>query len=149
MNAFSESNIMTGKVLTGDDLLRVGRSLKVLAIIVIVLLSLGVAALAIRQWMESATLRQIFQTDGQLVYGFGLLMLLTVGYLVGFIVPFLPGGLGAREGTLVAVLATRYGAGAATGVALATRVAATLGELVSVGLIWFCFYGRRALLHAK
>jgi len=60
----------------------------------------------------------------------------SVGYLVGFVVPFLPGGLGAREGTLVATLAPRYGAGAATGIALASRLAATLGEAAAVGAIW-------------
>lgn len=58
-----------------------------------------------------------------------------VGYLVGFIVPFLPGGLGAREATLVAVLAGRYGVGPATGLALALRLAVTLGEVVAVGAI--------------
>ena len=79
----------------------------------------------------------------------GAIAIYTVGYLVGFIVPFLPGGLGAREGALVAALATRYGAGAATGVGLATRAAATLGEVIAVGLIWVCFYGRRAILHAR
>jgi hypothetical protein len=60
----------------------------------------------------------------------------SVGYLVGFVVPFLPGGLGAREGALVAVLAPRYGAGAATGISLATRLAVTLGEALAVGVIW-------------
>jgi hypothetical protein len=69
----------------------------------------------------------------------------SVGYLVGFVVPFLPGGLGAREGTLVAVLAPRYGAGAATGIALATRLAVTLGEAIAVGLIWLAYLGARAL----
>jgi glycosyltransferase 2 family protein len=64
----------------------------------------------------------------------------SVAYLVGFVVPFLPGGLGAREGALVAVLAPRYGAGAATGVALITRLAVTLGELVAVGAIWIPYY---------
>lgn len=69
----------------------------------------------------------------------------SVAYLVGFIVPFLPGGLGAREGTLVAVLAPRYEVGAATGIALATRLAVTLGEAVAVCLIWSAYFSRRAL----
>lgn len=68
----------------------------------------------------------------------------TVGYLVGFVVPFLPGGLGAREGTLVALLVHRYGVGAATGIALATRLAVTLGELIAVGVIWAAYYLPRA-----
>jgi len=65
----------------------------------------------------------------------------SVGYLIGFVVPFLPGGLGAREGTLIAVLAPRYGAGAATGIALATRLAMTLGEALAVCLIWLAYFG--------
>jgi glycosyltransferase 2 family protein len=69
----------------------------------------------------------------------------SVAYLVGFITPFLPGGLGAREGTLVAVLAPRYGAGAATGVALAARLAVTLGEALAVSLIWLGYFAGRAL----
>ena len=83
MNAVSETNLLTGRMITGDDLLRAGRSLKVLAILVIVLLSLGVGVLAIQQWLESGIVQNAFRTDGQAVYGFGLLMLLTVGYLVG------------------------------------------------------------------
>ncbi len=64
-----------------------------------------------------------------------LTALYAVGYLVGFVVPFLPGGLGAREGTLVAVLAARYGAGVATALALTIRLVTTLGEALAVGLI--------------
>jgi len=69
----------------------------------------------------------------------------SVGYLIGFVVPFLPGGLGAREGALVAVLASRYGAGAATGISLATRLAVTLGEALAVCLIWLVYLAARAL----
>ena len=58
-----------------------------------------------------------------------------VAYLIGFVVPLLPGGLGAREGALVAVLAGKYGIAAATALALALRVAVTLGELLAVGVI--------------
>lgn len=58
-----------------------------------------------------------------------------LGYLIGFITPFLPGGLGAREGAVVAVLVTRYGLGVATALALAIRLANTLGELVAVCLL--------------
>ena len=69
----------------------------------------------------------------------------SVGYLIGFVVPFLPGGLGAREGALVAVLAPRYGAGAATGISLATRLAVTLGEALAVGAIWLAYLAARAV----
>jgi hypothetical protein len=83
MNAVSETNLLTGGMVSRQDLLRAGRSLKILAIVVIILLSLGVGILAIQQWLESGMLQSMLRTDGQAVYGFGLLMLLTVGYLVG------------------------------------------------------------------
>jgi glycosyltransferase 2 family protein len=69
----------------------------------------------------------------------------SVGFMIGFIVPFLPGGLGAREGTLIALLAPRYGAGAATGIALATRLAVTVGEAFAVALIWLAYQTQRLL----
>jgi uncharacterized membrane protein YbhN (UPF0104 family) len=68
-----------------------------------------------------------------------------VGYLIGFIVPLLPGGLGAREGALVAVLSARYGLGAATALSLALRVAVTIGELLAVALILVAFHSTRRL----
>jgi len=71
-----------------------------------------------------------------------------VGYLIGFVVPFLPGGLGAREGALVAVLSARYGLGAATALSLALRVAVTLGELLAVALILAGFHSTRRLRDA-
>ena len=68
-----------------------------------------------------------------------------VGYLVGFVVPLLPGGLGAREGALVAVLSARYGLGAATALSLALRVAVTIGELFAVALILAGYHSSRRL----
>ena len=61
-----------------------------------------------------------------------------IGYLVGFVVPFLPGGLGAREGTLVTVLGARYGLGIATALSLALRLAVTLGELLAITILTVC-----------
>jgi uncharacterized membrane protein YbhN (UPF0104 family) len=69
----------------------------------------------------------------------------SVGYLVGFVVPFLPGGLGAREGALIAVLAPRYGAGAATAISLVTRLAVTIGEALAVSLIWLVYFAARGV----
>jgi len=83
MIAVTESKAVDGRMLTGEDLLRAGQSVKVLAITVIVLLSAGVIVLAVAQWLESGVAGQMFRTDGQVVYGFAFLMLLTVGYLVG------------------------------------------------------------------
>ncbi len=67
-----------------------------------------------------------------------------VGYLVGFVVPFLPGGLGAREGALVAVYAGRFGATAATALVLSARLVTTLGEAVAVALIELAYLTTKA-----
>ena len=62
--------------------------------------------------------------------------------MLGFLVPLLPGGLGLREGTLIAFLAGPFGAGVATALALALRLVNTLGEFVAIGgteiayLVW-------------
>ena len=55
-------------------------------------------------------------------------------WLLGFLVPLLPGGLGLRDGTLVVLLAGAFGTGVATAIALALRLANTFGELVAIGV---------------
>ena len=55
-------------------------------------------------------------------------------WLLGFVVPVLPGGLGLRDATLAGLLARPVGLGVAAPLALALRVASTLGELVAAGL---------------
>lgn len=59
----------------------------------------------------------------------------TAGYLVGFVTPLAPGGLGAREGTLVMLLGPRFGSGVALGVSLVIRVVNIAGELLAVLLV--------------
>jgi uncharacterized membrane protein YbhN (UPF0104 family) len=54
-------------------------------------------------------------------------------WMLGFVVPLLPGGLGLREGTLVVFLATHFGVGVATALVLALRLANTLGEFAAIG----------------
>jgi uncharacterized membrane protein YbhN (UPF0104 family) len=66
-------------------------------------------------------------------------------WLLGFLVPLLPGGLGLRDGALIALLASRIGAVPATAVALALRVAATFGELLAIG-VTEAVYGALRLL---
>jgi hypothetical protein len=61
--------------------------------------------------------------------------LYTAGYLVGFVTPLAPGGLGAREGTLVLLLGPRYGTGVALGISLMIRVVNVVGELLAVALV--------------
>ena len=66
-------------------------------------------------------------------------------WLLGFLVPLLPGGLGLRDGALIALLASRIGAVPATAVALALRVAATFGELLAIA-VTEAVYGALRLL---
>jgi uncharacterized membrane protein YbhN (UPF0104 family) len=66
-----------------------------------------------------------------------------LGYLVGFVMPFSPGGLGSREATMIAALVGRYGTRVAAALAIAIRLSNTLGELVCVGLIEALTLGRR------
>jgi hypothetical protein len=66
-----------------EDLLRAGASLKVLAIAVILVLSTGILVMAEQQWLEGGLLAHAFQTNREVLLGFTLLMVLTVGYLVG------------------------------------------------------------------
>src|SRR5215210_7619501 len=64
----------------------------------------------------------------------------TAGYLVGFVAPLAPGGIGVREGMLVMLVRSRYGLATAAGISIALRVVNVAGELLAVGLI-HCAYG--------
>lgn len=66
-----------------------------------------------------------------------------LAWLVGFAVPFLPAGLGARDATLVALLAVPLSPAAATAIAVSLRLAATVGELVAVGFVEAAYRIRR------
>ena len=66
-----------------------------------------------------------------------------LAWLVGFVVPALPGGLGARDGMLVALLATRFGAGVGSVLTITVRLVNTLGELVAIGLVELLYVIRR------
>jgi hypothetical protein len=75
---------------------------------------------------------------------FWLTAVYALAWLVGFVLPALPGGLGARDGTLVALLAARFGAGVASALAIAVRLANTIGEFVAMALIEVVYFvGRR------
>ena len=67
-----------------------------------------------------------------------------LAWLVGFAVPFLPAGVGARDATLIALLSAPLSPGAAAGIALVVRLAATLGELLLVGVVEAAYRLRRA-----
>jgi glycosyltransferase 2 family protein len=64
----------------------------------------------------------------------------TAGYLVGFVAPLAPGGLGAREGMLVVLLRGTYGLAQAAAISLSIRLVNVAGELFAVALV-HCAYG--------
>jgi uncharacterized membrane protein YbhN (UPF0104 family) len=66
---------------------------------------------------------------------FWLLGAYSFAWMLGFVVPLLPGGLGLREGTLAAFLAARFGAGVATALALALRLVNTAGEFLAIAAV--------------
>jgi hypothetical protein len=59
----------------------------------------------------------------------------TAGYLVGFVTSLAPGGIGAREGTLVALFTARWGVGVSTALSLAIRLANVVGELLAAAVV--------------
>lgn len=99
-----------------------------------------------------------------LLYGFGLWCLwrgaggtggpdpwlwtgmFAAAYLVGYVALFAPAGLVVREASLAALLVSLGGVtlGAATGIALASRVWTVVSELLTAGLAWVVPAGNRA-----
>ncbi|GCD91772.1 lysylphosphatidylglycerol synthase domain-containing protein [Nocardioides sp. LS1] len=65
-----------------------------------------------------------------------------VGYTVGVAVVLAPAGVGAREVTMVALMAPSMGVGAATAVALLTRALHTVADLVWALSAWLVVRGR-------
>jgi dolichol-phosphate mannosyltransferase len=63
---------------------------------------------------------------------FLLLGAFALSWLLGVLVPLAPGGLGLREGSLIVSLGASIGAGPATALALALRLASFAGELVAI-----------------
>jgi hypothetical protein len=68
--------------------------------------------------------------------------------MLGFVIPFLPGGLGLRDGTLAALLAAPYSPALAAALALAVRFIGALGQLVAVGVTELA-YAATALHHRR
>lgn len=72
---------------------------------------------------------------------FWLLGAYSFAAVMGAILPLLPAGLGIRDGTLAALLATRFGAGVATGLTLALRLVNTLGEFFAMATVELGYRG--------
>jgi dolichol-phosphate mannosyltransferase len=66
--------------------------------------------------------------------GLTLLGALALAWVVGVLVPLLPGGLGPREAALTVALAPAIGPGRAAVLALALRVVSVAGEVLAVAL---------------
>ena len=64
-------------------------------------------------------------------------------WMVGFLIPLLPGGLGAREGVFIALIASSVGVGPATALSLALRLASTIGEFVAIGVVELLYFVRK------
>lgn len=58
-------------------------------------------------------------------------------YLIGFLVPFAPGGIGVREGVLVALLQGTLGVGGAAVLAATTRLVVTVAEFGAAAPLYF------------
>ena len=77
------SNSNKAEMIRGEALLKIGRSIKILAITVIVILSAGIALLVYGQRWQPRAMSDVIYNPSQWLGGFVAMMLLTVGYLVG------------------------------------------------------------------
>jgi glycosyltransferase 2 family protein len=72
----------------------------------------------------------------------------TFAWLIGFVVPFAPSGLGVREATLIALLASSLGVGPATALTVGLRLANVAGDFLAIGSIeaarWLAARWRRS-----
>jgi uncharacterized membrane protein YbhN (UPF0104 family) len=96
-----------------------------------------VVAINVGGWIGTGTAVYVL-VDSLVESSFGVRWLLSsyaAAYLVGFVAPLAPGGLGAREGTLVMLLGPRFGTASAFGASLVIRVLNIAGELVAVGVV--------------
>lgn len=73
-----------------------------------------------------------------------LIAAFSLAWVVGFVTPGAPGGLGVREGLLLLMLAPVYSAAAASILVIALRIATTLGDVIALLLGWLLLPRRRA-----
>ncbi|MEX0744391.1 MAG: lysylphosphatidylglycerol synthase domain-containing protein [Phycisphaeraceae bacterium] len=57
-----------------------------------------------------------------------------LAWMVGFLMPGFPGGIGSREAVLIVLLTPVFGLGPATTISIALRLVTTLAEFVAIGL---------------
>ena len=73
-----------------------------------------------------------------------LVAALTLAWVVGFVTPGAPAGLGVREGLLLLMLAPAYTAASASILVIALRIVTTLGDVLILGTGLILLPGRRA-----
>jgi hypothetical protein len=99
---------------------------------------MGALALCVLGWLVAGLAAWVFVeglTTGPAPAFAFLLGAYTFAWLVGFVVPFAPSGLGVREATLVALLAPVLGAGPGTALTVGLRLANVAGDFVAIGLV--------------
>ena len=98
----------------------------------------GAAALCGCSWLVAGAAAWIFVgsvSAGSTPSFAFLLGAYTFAWLVGFVIPFAPSGLGAREATLIALLAPVVGAAPATALTVGLRLANVGGDLLAIGAV--------------
>ena len=89
-------------------------------------------------WLVAGVAAWIFVTsvtDGP-TPGFSYLLgAYTFAWLVGFVVPFAPSGLGVREATLIALVAPVVGVAPATALTVGLRLANVAGDFLAIGAV--------------
>ncbi len=78
-----------------------------------------------------------------------LIAVFALAWVVGFVTPGAPGGLGVREGLMLLMLAPVYGSASAGILVIALRIATTLGDVISLGLGYGLLPKRRAALKGE
>lgn len=97
-------------------------------------------------WLVAGVAAWIFveMLTGERAVGFTfLLAAYTFAWLVGFIVPLAPSGLGVREATMIALLAPVLGAAPATALTVGLRLANVAGDFLAIGSIEGAYLGVR------
>jgi uncharacterized membrane protein YbhN (UPF0104 family) len=98
----------------------------------------GSLALCLLGWLVAGTASWVFVEGLSAGEGPSFAFLLgayTFAWLVGFVVPFAPSGLGVREAALVALLAPVLGAAPATALTVGLRLANVAGDFLAIGSI--------------
>ena len=96
------------------------------------------SSLCVCGWLVAGAAAWVFVvslTAGPTPLSLFLLAAYTFAWLVGFVVPFAPSGLGVREATLIALLAPELGVAPATALTVGLRLANVAGDFLAIGAV--------------